>query len=314
MLSSLAGKLQGKTKFLIDVLKFYNTGLLQSSSMSGVGKRRDPFLVKVVQGRSRQRSICSAKDNRYGEDSWFFSSTPKAEVMGVADGVGGWSELGIDAGLFARELMFWCSNYAKRENFDGRKPLDLLIESNSEIKGKTNPVVGSSTACLVSLNRRDCTMHSANLGDSGFMVIRNGRLLHRSEEQVHDFNSPYQLTVVPNERLDNVYCDRPESADSSRLPLQEGDLVLLATDGLFDNVPESLIVKTLSKYQGVTRKEDLQLGANSLVDMARDLSISPYFESPFALKAKFYDMDFPGGGKPDDITVLLATVAVPRDV
>ncbi|EDW81180.2 uncharacterized protein Dwil_GK19179 [Drosophila willistoni] len=288
--------------------------MLKSSSMSGIGKRGDPYLVKVVQGRSRKHSIASAKDNhRYGEDSWFISSTPKAEVMGVADGVGGWSELGIDSGLFASELMFWCANYAKRESFDGRTPLDLLIESYSEIKGKTDPIVGSSTACLVSLNRRDCTMHSANLGDSGFLVIRNGRMLHRSEEQVHDFNAPYQLTVVPNERFDNVYCDRPELADSTRLPLQEGDLVLLATDGLFDNVPESLIVKTLGKYQGVTREEDLQSAANSLVHMAKDLSISPNFESPFALKAKAFEVDYPGGGKPDDITVILATVAVPQN-
>ena len=41
----------------------------------------------------------------------------------------------------------------------------------------------------------------------------------------------------------------PESADTSSLPVEEGDLILLATDGLFDNLPESFIVQQLSKLR-----------------------------------------------------------------
>ena len=36
-------------------------------------------------------------------------------------------------------------------------------------------------------------LHSANLGDSGFMVIRNGRTLFKSPPQQQSFNFPYQL-------------------------------------------------------------------------------------------------------------------------
>jgi len=42
-------------------------------------------------------SACSASG---GEDAYFIS--PDGRSFGVADGVGGWAELGIDAGLYSR--------------------------------------------------------------------------------------------------------------------------------------------------------------------------------------------------------------------
>ena len=45
-----------------------------------------------------------------GEDAFFTSPT----AIGVADGVGGWSRAGIDAGAFARSLM----RHAERSNDD----------------------------------------------------------------------------------------------------------------------------------------------------------------------------------------------------
>ncbi|MCI33790.1 putative protein phosphatase 2C 55-like, partial [Trifolium medium] len=38
-----------------------------------------------------------------GEDAHFICADE--QVIGVADGVGGWANVGVDAGLFARELM-----------------------------------------------------------------------------------------------------------------------------------------------------------------------------------------------------------------
>ena len=35
-------------------------------------------------------------------------------------------------------------------------------------------------------------LHAANLGDSGFMVLRGKRVLLRSRTQQHQFNFPYQ--------------------------------------------------------------------------------------------------------------------------
>jgi len=67
-------------------------------------------------------------------------------------------------------------------------------------------VSGSSTACVLVLNRNDAILYCANLGDSGFLIMRSGQVVHRSEEQVHCFNTPFQLSCPPPG--ENVLCDR----------------------------------------------------------------------------------------------------------
>ncbi|XP_017099989.2 protein phosphatase PTC7 homolog fig [Drosophila bipectinata] len=274
---------------------------------------QEPYLVTVVQGRSKKPSSLRERANRrFGEDSWFVSSTPRAEVLGVADGVGGWRDMGVDAGRFAKELMGCCCGHAEQVDFDARNPRALLVSSYQDLKDREDPVVGSSTACVVAMHRKDLTLYTANLGDSGFLVLRNGRVLHRSQEQTHDFNTPFQLTVAPSHKRDSFHCDRPEMAAVSRHSLAPGDLVLLATDGLFDNMPESMLLEMLRKFHGVRDERELQEGATQVVERARELSMNASFQSPFALKARANNIFYSGGGKPDDITLILASVEVPK--
>ena len=54
-----------------------------------------------------------------------------------------------------------------------------------------SPVQGSCTACILMLE--GAKLHAANLGDSGFMVIRKNRIVFKSPQQQHQFNFPYQL-------------------------------------------------------------------------------------------------------------------------
>ena len=60
----------------------------------------------------------------------------------------------------------------------------------------------------------------------------------RSHEQQHYFNTPFQLSLPPTELQSQVLADRPESADQYEFSVEDGDVILLATDGLFDNVPD----------------------------------------------------------------------------
>ena len=53
---------------------------------------------------------------------------------------------------------------------------------------------GSSTACIVVVN--GSTLHACNLGDSGFMVLRDGAVAMRSAQQQHGFNFPFQVGCV----------------------------------------------------------------------------------------------------------------------
>lgn len=67
---------------------------------------------------------------------------------------------------------------------------------------------GSSTACIVILDRQSHQLHTANLGDSGFLVVRGGEVVHRSDEQQHYFNTPFQLSIAPPGAEGAVLSDR----------------------------------------------------------------------------------------------------------
>lgn len=108
-------------------------------------------------------------------------------------------------------------------------------------------VLGSSTACVVILNRENSTLYTANIGDSGFMVVRHGRVIHKSEEQQHYFNTPFQLSLPPPGYQQNVLSDQPDSAITNNFPVEDGDVILIATDGVFDNLPQNILVEELCK-------------------------------------------------------------------
>lgn len=118
------------------------------------------------------------------------------------------------------------------------------------------------------------------------MVVRKGEIVHRSQEQQHSFNAPFQLSLPPPGHSRNVLSDSPESADTLSFPVKEGDVIMVATDGVFDNVPESLLLDVLKEAEGVTDSVKLQMTANSLALMARSLSFDRAFLSPFAINAR----------------------------
>lgn len=61
---------------------------------------------------------------------------------------------------------------------------------------------------------------------------------------------------------------------------------MVATDGVFDNLPDSLIVKEMVKVQGSTDLLLLQQAANSLAQQARKLAFDEDYMSPFARSAR----------------------------
>lgn len=91
-------------------------------------------------------------------------------------------------------------------------------------------IYGSSTVCLLSLrfdeSSDDCDdccfmaatdnstksralLSTCNLGDSGYMIIRGGQCVFKSQSQSHRFNAPYQIGCTPPELLDHdLYRDR----------------------------------------------------------------------------------------------------------
>jgi len=230
-----------------------------------------------------------------------------ADVIGVADGVGGWRAYGVDPGQFSSNLMKCCERLVVAGYFNGCQPASLLAQGFREMQENKHQIIGSSTACLMMLSHQDLKLYTANIGDSGFLVVRQGEVVHRSQEQQHYFNTPFQLSLPPTHLQSEVLSDRPESADSYEFSVEDGDVILLATDGIFDNVPDKMLIAEMYKVQHCKDTHKLQQTANSIALMARRLSRDPQFLSPFSKNALLAGIDAEGG-KPDDITVLLATV------
>lgn len=243
----------------------------------------------------------------YGDDACFVAKHNSTDVLGVADGVGGWRAYGVDPSQFSRRLMETCETLVKMGRFVPSDPVDLLSMGFEEMAENKVPLVGSSTACIVMLDRLQQTLHAANLGDSGYMVVRKGQIVHRSSEQQHFFNSPFQLAIPPVERRGEVHSDMPEDAEVSSFKIELGDIILTATDGLFDNMDDGLILQELSGIKDF-HYDTLKSTATSIAKQAHELSYDPEYLSPFARQAKENGYDLTGG-KPDDITVLLSMVA-----
>lgn len=234
-------------------------------------------------------------------------ATGNADVIGVADGVGGWRAYGVDPGQFSMNLMKCCERLVVAGYFQGCQPASLLAQGFREMQENKQQIIGSSTACLMMLSHTDLKLYTANIGDSGFLVVRQGEVVHRSQEQQHYFNTPFQLSLPPTHLQSEVLSDRPESADSYEFSVEDGDVIMMATDGIFDNVPDNLLIAEMYKVQHCKDITRLQQTANSIALMARRLSRDPKFLSPFSKNALAAGIEAEGG-KPDDITVLLATV------
>ncbi|KAF9086746.1 hypothetical protein BGX23_008620 [Mortierella sp. AD031] len=185
-----------------------------------------------------------------GEDSYF----RRHDALGVADGVGGWSgTTGANPALYSRKLMHYA--FVELEKYDNIEeeafydyfnvnPVQILQKSyeQSAIDAKKEGLIGSSTACLAIL--RDDELRIANLGDCGVSIIRRNEFIFRTEEQQHSFNYPYQLGTGST--------DSPTDAQVFTVKVESGDIVVMGTDGIFDNLfDEDILEEVVRCVEGI---------------------------------------------------------------
>ncbi|KAJ0236719.1 protein phosphatase 2C 55 [Hirschfeldia incana] len=230
------------------------------------------------------------KEATGGEDAHFICAEEQA--LGVADGVGGWAELGIDAGYYSRELMSNSVNAIQDEPKGSIDPARVLEKAHTSTKSQ-----GSSTACIIALT--DQGLHAVNLGDSGFMVVREGHTVFRSPVQQHDFNFTYQLESGSNG-------DLPSSGQVFTVAVAPGDVIIAGTDGLFDNLYNNEI--TAIVVQAVRAGTDPQVTAQKIAALARQRAQDKNRQTPFSTAAQDAGFRY-YGGKLDDITVVVSYVA-----
>ncbi|XP_028754228.1 probable protein phosphatase 2C 62 isoform X3 [Neltuma alba] len=256
------------TETVLDEEKTLTTGLFLTSGVASL-----PHPSKALAGR---------------EDAYFIACK---NWLGVADGLGQWSFEGSSNGHYPRELMEKCENVVSNyQSISVVKPEEVLKRSAGE-----TGCYGSSTALVAHFDGQ--TVHAANVGDTGFIILRNGAVFKKSTPTVHEFNFPLQIV-----RGD----DPSEIIEGYKVDLSEGDVIVTATDGLFDNLYEQEIAIIVSKsLQSGLKPQEI---AEFLAMKAQEVGRSACTRSPFADAAQAAGYVGCTGGKLDHVTVIVSFV------
>lgn len=247
-----------------------------------------------------------------GEDNLFVSSQSSAGwvAVGVADGVGGWSEAGYDSSAISRELCYSMkTNFEKNEE---KSPKTLLKGAFEDVLLSPKVEIGGTTACL-GIFSPDMKLRVANLGDSWCGIFRDFKLVEETEFQTHNFNTPYQLAKIPKQVLRQAelqgkryIIDKPEMSDEYVWELQKDDIVIFATDGVTDNIiPQD--IELFLKDQDLLGSS-LEQASSNLVKEVVKVSKDPNFPSAFAQELSRITGQKYLGGKEDDVTLVMVKV------
>jgi protein phosphatase PTC7 len=275
-------------------------------------------------------------------------SKPPFNLLAVFDGVGSWSfEQGIDAAKFSRSLSQAAidlvtqsqlySPSATNSDLYPAIPTPLSILNHCWQSAKDKSIIGSSTACILTLSATN-QLQAVNIGDSGFIVLRpmlsnsmsdpalfpmnpgqrqlHYAIIYRSPQQLHWFNCPYQLGI--DSAGNSSKFDSPNDSEQLTVTVQENDLILLATDGLFDNITEEEILSIMNGQIPQNNSNSANISMFTIEHMvaklaqrAQQLSMDKSIDSPFGLLAKDNNIMWSGGRK-DDITIILSKVGTKK--
>lgn len=212
--------------------------------------------------------------------------------------------------------------------YDNTNPVDILHHASQHClqAAYERGVAGSSTALICVL--RNNILKVANLGDcnasyaaeliscallltSQCSVIRDTEYIFRSEEQQHSFNYPYQIGTRSKSRASiscmwSTVADRlahhssvKKDAALYEVPVQKGDIIILASDGLIDNLYTMDILEEVLKFskpsfKPETHTPDISSGANnqssaspSSSEASRHHSLSTSSQMDYSTRMKF---------------------------
>jgi protein phosphatase PTC7 len=238
------------------------------------------------------------KEFKGGEDAYYANEN----LLSVADGVGGWANHGIDPGLYSKAL---CQEIGK---FYNKNPSSYTTNPKKLIADAwaLDEHIGSSTVVVGILDPVKPIFRTSYVGDSGYYIIRKSGMrwtfFFMSEEQQKGFNFPYQLA------FSREHGDHPDVAVKFEHQVKDGDIVIVGSDGLFDNLFPSQIMNIMRGYLGTgDRITDVKKLAVHLMNEAFRYSVDMNWESPFKRKAEENGYMYQGG-KSDDITVVVGQV------
>lgn len=240
----------------------------------------------------------------------------------MADGVGGSARDGVDPGLFSREMLRHChAHFAGEAAAGGAGGLKDALKAAGQFLRHTR-LGGSSTVLLGSLEPSGL-LTLLNIGDSAAMLLRPAhrrfrhagevvwpRLVLRTHEQTHFFNCPYQLSSTDVAQV-------LTTADVIQAMAMEGDILIVATDGVTDNLFDHQLQTIVHRHLRALMSPSADGGTAAIEALAQAVANEastvgaraddPRTYTPFSQHAAMEGYDAPGG-KLDDVAVVCAVV------
>eukprot|EP00930_Biecheleria_cincta_P027855 TRINITY_DN19486_c0_g1_i1.p1 TRINITY_DN19486_c0_g1~~TRINITY_DN19486_c0_g1_i1.p1 ORF type:complete len:782 (-),score=124.57 TRINITY_DN19486_c0_g1_i1:136-2481(-) len=298
-------------------------GLAQAQSMIAVYPD-----YQLPQARGQQRSakygplrFASAYESRQ-HPAKVNTGIPNADAvlegidyLGVADGVSGVHGLGIPPQALPWELLRSAGKklFAAAANDEPKRGIDLgswLINLIQQAYDATKEL-GATTLLLAAL--KGDQLVTACLGDSAILVLRPTGLkplkltsIFKTEPGRYDARRPVQVQRLEGLNVAGAH-EVIKKAEVSTTPVQPGDILVLGSDGLFDNLSDADIQRVIERCccEATGCNEELQQAASTLVELA----ISRVNLDPDANKGPWQgDSNEVPANNADDTTALVGMV------
>lgn len=261
-------------------------------------------------------------------------------LLGVCDGVSQLEEFGMDPSLLPNELLATCEELAMlqlmpdgmprapKDSYKG--PISLLKEAYEETES-----FGSTTVLLAALDnstRIHGKLHPMiavlSIGDCELLMLRrtNGRqnefeAVFHTEMQRIDYNvqTPLQLARVDS-RIDEDFDESiareviEKGSAVHCVSAYEGDILVMGSDGVFDNLFLDEIVKIINdKIPPTGSSVFAPMAPAILSEVATEIVTKSHGKSD-AQRGQFLDTPIGKGGKVDDTSVVVAEIVEWTDV
>ncbi|XP_049410517.1 probable protein phosphatase 2C 62 [Solanum stenotomum] len=273
-----------------EIMEVYGHEVVEdkSSDVLDSSKEATPAAAELILSSGATLLQYPSKAFAGGHEAYFIAC---GKWLGVADAVGSWSLEGSDPGVYAQELMQNSESIVSQCDTDSiNDPKQVL---NLSVSKTDSP--GSSTVLISHFDGK--VLHVANIGDSGFIIVRNGSVYRKSSPMLHEFNLPIQI-----EKGD----DPSQLLEEYKIELDEGDIIVTATDALFDNLYDQEIVSIVSR--SLEADKSPQEIAEILATRVQQVGSSASGRSPFADAAQAAGYVGYTGGKRDDVAVIVSLV------
>lgn len=305
---------QHSNVFLIDSYPKVSNNSNQFLNTLPEPKKFFHFQVNHLFSRSFCKNFCFesagyslGKFSNLNEDAFFHNE----QVLGVADGIGSLkTDFGISSQDFSKELMSNCEFLSQKVKINIHKSICKEIINQAYTSLETG---GGATVCLAALSGRQ--LNILNLGDSGLILLRfdkKFKIIFQTTPKYHKFNIPYQLTKKFNTKqmsqakgfsVNLEKSDTIDDADEFLISTLPGDLLVMGTDGLWDNLHPQEICKIVEQYKTLPTGKIAAALAKIAKIRTAGVRKGPVLFDRHLLKGNEYF-----GGKIDDITVIVAQI------